>query len=659
MDQLNRLFVSAIIAVTTQPSVKTAVISMVKNEIDIIDAWISHAVELFDFVFIADHLSSDGTREYLRRRAQTNSSIKVLSYDYPEFDKADVLNKLREIIINTTNAEWLLVLDPDEFLPYGSRQEYHDVLEAEESSDFVRLLWRNCYSAQPGPVALSFKGYRQVRPSRIGKVVVRRVLAADPAYAIPLGAHYLVHRTGGKVQGKPIGELYHIPIRSLQQLWAKLLKGTINRLKVLAVNDDTKTHWHYIDMLNSMISRPSWEAVPSIVYDYASRVPDERQRLFNDPVELRKQFEAFEFQFAGDSLEQAKREQPAVCSPTTLPLHEAAKDPACANLISEVMKLDRDGLINFETALSVSGEGALKHLTDLSAQTFAALGKDAPTPLSVEDVYEAIEVAFMTAEAPAGTAWGEHIAFLNSLISLVRPRLLVAIGGQGDCFLAACHAAQRLQTDCRCVSINDWRSAAPGSFRRFRHLLAENYGAFAGHIDAKPDDVKNFAEGSIDLLLVDGSMARDFGETDLPSWIDRLSDRGVVLLNEINDHEDRRVSKLWRQIRDKYPVIEFGHGGGLGVLVVGESSPLRKAIVGWRASLLSPEITDLLQSLYCRVGQLPRKLAQRARDPNAIEDGDFRDRIARLETQLRSYEKSTSWRLTKPIRTLGRLFGRG
>lgn len=412
------------------------------------------------------------------------------------------------------------------------------------------------------------------------------------------------------MQGKPLGELYHIPVRSLQQLWAKLLKGTINRLKVLAVDEDSKTHWHYIDMLNAMISRPSWPAVPALVFDYAARVPLERERLFNDPIELEKQFEAFEFQFAGDTIEGAKREQPAVCGATTLTLSEAAKDPACANLISEVMKLDRDGLINFETALRVSREGELKHLTDLSSETFPALGKDAQGPLSVEDVYDAIEVAFGTTEEPAGTAWGEHIAFLNSLICLVKPRLLVAIGGEsGEYFLAACHAAQRLQTDCRCVSINDWRSASPGSFRRFRHLLAETYGAFAGHIDAKPDDVKNFAGDSIDLLLVDGAMARDFGEADLQRWIDRLSDRGVVVLNEINDREDRRISKLWCQMRDRYPVMEFGHGGGLGVLVVGESGPLRRAIVGWRASLLSPEITDLLQSLYGRVGRLPRKLA--------------------------------------------------
>lgn len=62
--------------VADQGRKKTTLIAMIRNEKGILEIFCAHALSLFDRIILIDHLSSDGSREY----------IKFLSEKYPNIE---------------------------------------------------------------------------------------------------------------------------------------------------------------------------------------------------------------------------------------------------------------------------------------------------------------------------------------------------------------------------------------------------------------------------------------------------------------------------------------------------------------------------------------------------------------------------------------------
>src|SRR4029077_10129370 len=97
----------------------------------------------------------------------------------------------------------------------------------------------------------------------------------------------------------------------------------------------------------------------------------------------------------------------------------------------------------------------------------------------------------------------------------------------------------------------------------FSQLIQSTFAAARDH----------FADGSIDLLHLDGFHTYEAARADFNQWLCKLSPRGVVLLHDVNVRErDFGVWRLWEELVVKYPHWEFYHGHGLGLLAVGPNA---------------------------------------------------------------------------------------
>jgi len=263
---------------------------------------------------------------------------------------------------------------------------------------------------------------------------------------------------------------------------------------------------------------------------------------------------------------------------------------------------------------TATGGDELSYVGDLSDRTFEPL--DGPTAEAIDlgRISDALHaVTWEIEHAPTYSARGVHIPFLFGLVTLIEPRVFVELGVQaGASFFAACQAVQRQGYGTSCVAVDKWsddaRAGKPacGEFDDVRRIISDNYAGIAGYLRGDfVEALAHFAPGSIDLLHIAGSHTDAAARHDFTTWLDRMSDRGVVIVHDINEFkQDFGVWRFWREVREQYPSIELGHGHGLGVLVVGENSPLRLPVGGTDIVLISPAVSSQVQVFFGGLGHL-------------------------------------------------------
>jgi Methyltransferase domain len=109
-----------------------------------------------------------------------------------------------------------------------------------------------------------------------------------------------------------------------------------------------------------------------------------------------------------------------------------------------------------------------------------------------------------------------------------------------------------------------------------------------------------FANGSVDLLHIDGLHTFEAVSHDYHQWFPKLSSRAVVLFHDTNVRERGfGVWRLWEELRQTRPSFGFLHGYGLGVLLVGDAVP--GAVVDLCAA--APETVTLVRDRFAALGE--------------------------------------------------------
>lgn len=261
-----------------------------------------------------------------------------------------------------------------------------------------------------------------------------------------------------------------------------------------------------------------------------------------------------------------------------------------------------------------------------------------------------------------GSAWIEHAPFAFWLASTLRPRTIVELGvHQGFSYFAFCQAVQHLHLGARCFGIDTWVGDEHAGFygediyqRVSRHN--QRYDAFSRMIRSDFNGAcDQFADGSVDLLHIDGWHTYEAVRADFERWLPKLSRRAVVLFHDTAEYrDDFGVYRLWEQLARIYPHFEFRHGHGLGVLGVGEDLP--PALADLFDASASTAATQAIRVVYERLGGYISGV-QRMADQD-VHIASLVEQIRHREATIATYEASTSWRLTAPVRALASLMSK-
>jgi hypothetical protein len=291
----------------------------------------------------------------------------------------------------------------------------------------------------------------------------------------------------------------------------------------------------------------------------------------------------------------------------------------------------------------------------------------------------------------AQSAWLEHIPFAFWIVKTLQPRSVIELGTHsGVSYGAFCQTVERMELNARCYAVDTWRGDEHAGtygeevFSVINSLNEARWKPFSTLLRMTFTEARQyFAAGEVDLLHIDGCHTYEAAAADFYLWQETLSDRGVVLFHDTNVRERGfGIWRLWQELKAVYPHFEFVHGHGLGVLGLGGAlpGPLRALF----AAAESPTATAKIRSLFAARGEAvslrwtaqetEAKLHEATAGPDTnlelLQHAEHEAKTLRAQTaeahrlaqekaelavRLDAPVRSSSWRITRPLRPVAAL----
>lgn len=598
---------------TTDPKPRTTVVAMVKNEADIIRTFTRHILDLFDDIVIVDHASDDGTAEYLHALATANRRVEVLTLTEPSYIQSVTMTHILRDRPQVREADWVFFLDADEFLPFRDRDAFHDTLARYAGCPVLSMAWQNLipetYWEAETAIAKDDRFYVAPVPSPFRKIALQPARICLDRAVVAQGNHSLLHTQNGlPIQAFDADfPLLHIPVRSVDQLLLKLNQGVLAYQKIGSNRDKGQgTHWYQMKQATEHTA-----LTPDHLNAVAARYSEDKPDL--SPV---SHLELAELGYKTVSYELAQTVEDATPDLNRRGLGEVLMR-MYAQDFSEAAEKD------CSSAVQLSTEDRTLRRTSKAAE-YDALPRTKKKRADRE-ITEILSALFRPGYKPiedlVPSDWAGHIPFMFGLVDLLKPRRYVELGTlRGASFFAYAQAARDIGLKTEAIAVSPWAveeeraSEYQGAFDDFA-FIARKYSDFAAYLRLAPEDAwHRFADGSIDLLKLDGFYGYEDLSRTLRDWTPKLSNRGVILLHDIHAHDGGfGVWRVWDEIKAQYPSFAFRHSQGLGLACVG-SQAAPEVVKLADAMSQDPALQTLLQEHFECQGALSAELFSRRFD---------------------------------------------
>lgn len=272
---------------------KIVAVACVRDEIDIIEAFVRHTLAWVDHLAVLDNGSTDGTSAILEALRAEGLPLDVVSDPTPgKYLSLRLTRLMHEIAIGRHQADWVLPLDADEFvcIPDGGPL----VRPGKHLDRPLQLAWRTYVPAEEDDpaecnpvVRLRYRLAEEGWP--FTKVMVPHVLASREDAVITQGSHS-VALTGKECPGERVQHacLAHFPIRSAGQFLAKTIIGHLQN--EIMVSRPPGWAFHHRDNFEALKNNPAAflknVTQPAQRYSVPPGQPFE-PRLVLDPLDYR------------------------------------------------------------------------------------------------------------------------------------------------------------------------------------------------------------------------------------------------------------------------------------------------------------------------------------------------------------------------------------
>src|SRR5215470_14529542 len=242
---------------------KLAGISMIRNDADIVEPFVRHALHLLDHLFVIVHSPHDGTGEILTALQAEGLALTLVLDNEPAFLQGERLTWLAREAYTALKPDYMFPLDADEFIVPAQRDKIESALSTLPSNaPACRIRLRTFVPTSEDAVGESHPlrriAHRIRNPENVSKVVLAQGFALDRTLVLDHGNHGLL-RIGAGESLLPLPmlrdiALAHYPVRTAAQVINKTIIGYLAHLAAGRPDVEEQrlaTHWRrcYEDMV--------------------------------------------------------------------------------------------------------------------------------------------------------------------------------------------------------------------------------------------------------------------------------------------------------------------------------------------------------------------------------------------------------------------------
>ena len=224
-----------------------AAISMVRNEADIIEAFVRHTLSFADHLFICDHNSTDNTPKILDCLIAEGLPVSVVPLpDIIGYEQAEITTVLMQAAFEM-DFSLVIPIDADEFLlPDADSIKLRPLLEELPTNNYYFLPWINYRLLDENtPFKLPKNCLREGEPQKGKKIVIGIDLYQRTNCSISQGNHSLRNPNGEIIPGMLLTGIHmaHFYFRSAEQMCSKNLVGWLSNVCKFTRHTVYACHW--------------------------------------------------------------------------------------------------------------------------------------------------------------------------------------------------------------------------------------------------------------------------------------------------------------------------------------------------------------------------------------------------------------------------------